>query len=406
MTERLAQFIVAFVLLTAASLAGAASLDDLEKQIYEGEAKDTVLHQMEFVSEAFRQGELDRGKVVLDDALENISSLYADSESALAARSKWKEEGSKEFKGEPYERTMLYYYRGLMDLWEGQYDNAGASFRGGLLQDAFAEDDQYRSDFLVLMLLNVWATRLIDSYLADEAYDEFIKFKHDEIPDDFIPDPKTHSLILIETGASPRKLLDGVGGYQLVYRAGKKRKWPGVARKAYDNAASISLAGSTYDSVPVEDLYYQAATRGGRAVDKMIEGKASFKGNFTRVGSAMADIGTYASQVSQVASGFELSAGQAAGSMSFNTDAAHGVAIVGAAVLMIASHVKTKADDRYWSGLPDAVSAVFVPKLNGDEQIEVQVKNRETGQILKTDQVRLFNSPQGDVFGWYRSNPD
>lgn len=40
---------------------------------------------------------------------------------------------------------------------------------------------------------------------------------------------------------------------------------------------------------PMEDLYYQASTRGGREIDKILAGKAQFKATTGGVGSFLAD---------------------------------------------------------------------------------------------------------------------
>ena len=48
---------------------------------------------------------------------------------------------------------MAYYYRGVLYLRDGDYENARASFKGGMLQDGFAEEEQNRSDFALLSFL-------------------------------------------------------------------------------------------------------------------------------------------------------------------------------------------------------------------------------------------------------------
>ena len=108
-----------------------------------------------------------------DQALASIESVYANTETAEKARSLWNAEAYKDFKGEPYERAMAYYYRGLLYMREGDYENARASFKGGQLQDAFAAEEQNRADFALLTFLEGWASRCAGSEgLAVESFAE------------------------------------------------------------------------------------------------------------------------------------------------------------------------------------------------------------------------------------------
>ncbi|MFP3441488.1 hypothetical protein R0K18_27540, partial [Pantoea sp. SIMBA_133] len=91
---------------------------------------------------AYRAGYRQEAKNTLTQARLEIENVYADSDAARKARSIWYEEAEKDFKGEPYERAMVYLYLGLIYLEEGDYGNARASFLAGLLQDAFAEEEQ------------------------------------------------------------------------------------------------------------------------------------------------------------------------------------------------------------------------------------------------------------------------
>ena len=64
------------------------------------------------------------------EALDRIEAVYADNAKAEAARSKFTKENAKDFKGEPYERAMAYYYRGLAYLAEGDYRTPAPPSRG------------------------------------------------------------------------------------------------------------------------------------------------------------------------------------------------------------------------------------------------------------------------------------
>lgn len=308
------------------------SLQPLYRDLFQEGRRNEVLNLMEIGATAYRQGHHDIARTALDRAIGNIESVYADNEAARKARSLWYEEGAKDFKGEPYERTMVYFYRGLLFLESGDYGNARASFMSGLLQDAFAEEEQHSADFASMVFLAGWAARLDgNKKMAREHFEEFKAFH----PNGRVPEPGDNVLVIAETGKSPRKLADGVGHYELVYRRGKNFQ----ARQA-----RVEGNGVKADLYPFEDVYFQASTRGGRTVDRIIEGKVNFKKGSEKVGGTL----TAASENSMVA-GIAASSGGAV-SAGFNAITAMGVAAQG-----LSARAKTRADTRYWESLPDTL---------------------------------------------------
>jgi len=303
---------------------------------------DEVLKNMESGYEQFQSGGLKLSEQIFDQVLLNIETVFADSDSARKARSLWYSEDNKAFKGEPYERSMAYYYRGLLYLLNAEYGNARASFLGGLMQDAFAEEAQHRSDFASLMLLSAWSARLMGSdYLEKDGFDELLKFR----PDFILPDATHNTLVVVETGAAPRKLADGIGHYELVYRKGKGLE---------DVAVKMTHKGALLDLYPMEDLYWQASTRGGRQVDRIVKGKAVFKSEQANFGSGLSKVANNALMVSEL---FEESSEIALVS---------GVlSLVGVAQMAVATKVDARVDTRYWSNLP-AMLHVQTIKLEQD----------------------------------------
>ena len=308
-----------------------AELQPLYRELFEEGRRNEVLNLMEIGAAAWRTGHYDLARAALDEAILNIESVYADNEAARRARSLWYEEGEKDFKGEPYERAMVFYYRGLLFLRDGDYGNARASFLSGLLQDAFAEEEQHTTDFASLIFLAGWAARLDGNpTLAEQHFQEYRLFR----PDGPIPEAGDNLLVVAETGSAPRKLADGVGHYQLVYRRGK-----------YIRAHGARLAEPVpRDLFPAEDVFFQASTRGGRTVDRIIEGQVRFKKNTQATG----DVLTAASQNSAVA-GLSAAAGGAVAA-GFHTITAIGVAAEG-----LSARSRTRADTRYWHRLPDGL---------------------------------------------------
>ena len=354
---------LAALVATAASAsvcAGGQDLQDLIVARNAAPAEDLLVHEMRLGLSALRGGDREQAAASLDRVLYGIEAVYANTEGALAARSLWQEEGRKVFKGEPYERVMAYLYRGVVHLQEGEYDTARAAFEGGALQDAFAEDLQFRSDFHTMALLSAWSSHLNgDAELAAERLREF----NDDTGAD-VSIGQTSCLAVAESGAGPRKLLDGVGGYKLVYRRGKN----------IDAEHAFLSHDEGYIAYPVhvEDLYWQARTRGRREFDAIIEGKVRFVNEqearqdflfemenylgWQRI--AYRQLMTENSNV-QVDVGVPGTAGSALG-------------VAGAVAGFLMTKPKLKADKRAWDNLPDRLHAFVFPCERADKGLAVR----------------------------------
>src|SRR4051812_5792486 len=77
-------------------------------------AQDRVLWDYRLAASALRLGNLAEAKAKLDDAITRIGGIRANDETAKKARGYFSPERDKTFIGEPYERVMAYYYRGLL----------------------------------------------------------------------------------------------------------------------------------------------------------------------------------------------------------------------------------------------------------------------------------------------------
>jgi hypothetical protein len=291
-----------------------------------------VLNEMEIGARAFWRGDYAVAKPALDDAIMRIDAVFAGSPNAANARKLWYDEGSKDFKGEPYERAMAFLYRGLIYLHDADYENARAAFRSGLLQDAFAEEGQNRSDFALLLYLDAWASHLNgDKDLRDETLVQLKLLR----PEFGGIGEKDDTLILAETGQAPRKLGDGLDHAFFVYRRGKP---------ILENQVQVLNGAAVLQTVPMEDIYYQASTRGGREIDKILAGKAQFKATTGGVGSFLAD-----TSVNLASNNSAFSAnGQYGGAVA-------AVGVMSGVLLMVSSSAKPQADVRTWSSLPDTV---------------------------------------------------
>lgn len=364
-----------------------AYLQPLYRDLYAEGQRNEVLNRMEIGTAAFYQGDLDIAREQFDAALDMIETVYADNPAAHRARSLWHAEEDKDFKGEPYERAMAYYYRGLIYLIDGDYGNARASFMSGLMQDAFAEEEQHRADFTSLMLLAGWsAERMGQPQLAQEAYSELLSFR----PEFPLPEPDHQVLIISETGTSPRKLADGMGHYELVFRRGRNFK---------EEQVTFMTAQGELPLLTAEDVYFQATTRGGRPIDAIIAGQARFQQATATSGEAFSAIGA----------GYRTIGGVAGHSGTRQTGNILGLA--GVAQQALSTRVQPRADTRYWHRLPDRIHSHTLPAeelttLGTPSDWQVQYTNG-TGEQVTAPRGRFhhWTDPAGYQLIWHSSRP-
>ena len=371
---------IALLALAAASAAPAqADYAGEAARLRSAPAKDATLYTLQAGVAALAENRTAESAELFDGALASIEGMFANTEGAAKARSLWYEEGAKDYKGEPYERAMAFWYRGLLYLSEGDYENARASFRGGILQDAFAEEEQHRSDFASLMMLEGWTNQLNgDKGQAADAYKEAARLR----PDWKAPQKDANVLVIAELGGSPRKVGDGIGNHEIVYR--KAKRMP-------ERSIRIELDGKPVAPSQAEDLFYQAATRGGRPVDRLIAGKVTFQNVTGGIGEAA---GSIASELSV----WNAAAGGGSG------NALGAVAAVGAIASIISVNVKPRADVRYWNNLPETVHMATLRDNGLPQQVKVALFD-EAGQPVdsNTVQVHKWIDKRGNVLVWIKT---
>jgi hypothetical protein len=269
-----------------------------------------------------------------DEAIARVEEIYADDANARKARSVFNAEAVKDFKGEPYERAMLYYYRGLLYVHEGDFQNARAAF---LAADrhvtlSSAEAAGFKSDFGMLKYLAGWASycdndAVRGEHLVSEAREMDTRVQA-------LPQSPANSLLLVETGPAPQKWGDGEHKQILKFKPGDG---PVIAPR-------VRTGTGLLDDLPVAaDIVYQATTRGGREVDGIMAGKATFKQNAGAVGDTAMNVGLQAAMI---------------GSMSGNRDVAN-AGLAGMFIGLIAKSAEAAAnpaaDTRSWDTLPAQV---------------------------------------------------
>jgi tetratricopeptide (TPR) repeat protein len=316
----------------------------------------------------------DVARKAFDQAIQRVEAIYADDPNAARARSVFNAEKVKDFKGEPYERAMLYYYRGLLYLHDGDYQNARASFLAAdrHVSLSSAESTAFKSDFGLMKYLAGWASACDDdgprsAALVSEARgaDPLIARLQEALPS---------ALVLVDSGPAPVKWGGGTQHEVLKFRAGT----------GDDPDLALVLGGerSSQWSV-VGDLAHQATTRGGREIDGIMAGKAKFKDNTDAVGTVASDIGTRAALMGAI-----------------NND--RGMANLGMAGMLIgliakgvAASAVAAADTRAWDTLPGRILMHGAPTL-GEAPVQFAIDGRTVPASLQATHGRC-------AFAWVRT---
>lgn len=245
---------------TAYAASKPPSLRPFFEALYEGGENNAVLNYQKLGLAAIEAGEWSVAESAFDAALTRIETIFSEDAAAAGARSNWENETFKDYKGEPYERAMAYYYRGLLYLREGDFENASASFRAGEYQDTMSSEAQHRSDFGVLSYLAGWAARCN----GDEsvAADQFDAARDAGFT---VPATGDRTLVLAESGRAPIKQRFGIRQQFLTYS---------VPFSTDDTLVpEVRLADDAIELDTSTSIFLQAATRGQRGMDAILAGK-------------------------------------------------------------------------------------------------------------------------------------
>jgi hypothetical protein len=293
-------------------------------------AKDKLLWDYRLSATAMRRAQFSEAKQLLDDALLTLDGIYGRDKSAKKSRGVFHEESRKTFIGEPYERVMAYFYRGILYWMDGEPDNARACFRSAQIADSDTENKTYAGDYALLDYLD----GLASAKLAGDGSDAFKRAQSEarmEKPPPY--DTSANVLFFVEYGNGPIKYATGPYHEQLRFRPGP----PGAV------SATVRVDGQVLHARPYDDLYFQASTRGGRVMDYVLANKAVFKSTTDVVGDA------------SIISGALLAAGD-----NGRTAEEVGVGLVALGVLskLVSSATTPQADTRMWDHLPQYLSFV------------------------------------------------
>ncbi len=338
--------------------------------------RNWVLNLNELAVSAMRNGDHAIARQALDEAIIQLEVIYGDDPRARRARSLFYAENSKIFKGDPHERSMTFFYRGVLYMQDKEWDNARACFRSAIIMDAFAEDSQYRGDWTLFDYLigvcDIQLNRISqagDAFkLAGESYREFRggypatrafssggNATNYPLLEELLPFAEaTNLLVLTQHGKGPRKIAASNHGELLTYAPGGGRR----------DEVLIAVNGTVLGGPQITDsVTYQAMTRGGRELDAILGRQAFFKSASGTVGG----IGILAGSVILIDGLDDSDSGQAW--------VGAGVLAAGAAVSGLSALAQPQADTRAWRTLPDALGFLPIRNPSGAAAIEVKFAN-------------------------------
>ena len=293
-----------------------------------GPPQDRALWDFRVAASALRFGQVELAEERLDSGL-SLSSAATSGPSAAAASSRrmFRKESDKPFVGEPYERVMANFYRGLLYWMEGEPDNARALFRNGQFIDSDTTDRTYAGDWVLLDYLDGLITRRLGGDGRDARQRAEAAAKRALPP----YNPDSNVFLVVEYGRGPRKIAAGASGELLRFQVTPSR----LVR------ARLTVADEVVDLPPYDDLNYQASTRGGRVMDFVLGNKAVFKDRASNVGDA-ALFGAIATH--------ELGRGED------KDQAALALMAIGILSKVASSATQATADTRTWDNLPQYLS--------------------------------------------------
>jgi tetratricopeptide (TPR) repeat protein len=304
-----------------------------------------------------RAGDFAAATEALDRALPLINAGVSGTTDARKARGLFNRESVKAFLGEPYERVMANYYRGVLYWQAGETENARACFRTAQIHDASNESSN-RCDFVTLDYLDGLASAMTGDTgegpmaLARASRDKWaLEY---ELPDYHA---KANVLVFLETGHGPTKVSEGEHRERLGYQ-------PGDSPVA---AIAVEVGGHVVATPAWDSLSKQAMTRGGREMDQILSNKADAKENTDAVGDAA------------------LAAGLITAAAGGDGRVAGGLAALGALSKLSSMAMKPEADTRCWDTLPETLAFAAFEATDGERSVRIKFLGRDGGVLAEKE---------------------
>lgn len=335
--------------------------------LYAEGPRNETLNWMKIGSRAIQIGSWPNARTAFDECIRHIESLQKGNPNAEEAKDTFTAEEIKPFKGEPYERVMVYLYRALIYYQEGDYSNCIAACKSGFLQDQSSEGQEYLADFQSLEFLTCLAWQKMGR--PSDAADAWIRLRklNDRLPEK-MPEVGDRPLVVLQYGGAPIKIAFGNYGEKLGFQ---------------ESSSSASAVGVPSGWIaPGDNLAYQATTRGGRQMDHVLGDKAVFKGATDAAGSVLVVGGAVAAM-------------EGLKRKDDTTAIAGGAAVLAGIVSKaLSASSNPRADTRAWNTLPAVIFLGLGPLNENTKEIEVEfLTNGGNGRVTK--KIPVSKNPQG-----------
>ena len=362
------------------------------KRFQAAKENEKVLAAVTVAHDLLGENYVDEAQGYLEKAGQIIEAVYRTDRHAAKAASLWHGESAKIFRGEPYERCMTFLYKGLTYLLKGELENARNCFRSSSIQDAFAAESQFASDFFIANYLEALCEEHMtpNNPAAAEIVGRIGQYK-----DTFRrPSKSDNLLVLCETGKAPGKIKEGEYGERLVFVEGRDPVW----------AIEMSAGQEKWYVYDAGNLFYQAATRGGRFVDCILHRKAMYK----KAAGISANVFWSAAIVCFVAAS-QQSSGDSRQALLI---AGAGCAAVGVTLYIVMKMITPSADTRAILALPNRLYLRSCALPPGARQLAFRFYDRYMNEVLSERSVTLPDNPnpslvlylteQGQASSWGR----
>jgi len=344
---------------------------DGNAQLAVAPAKDRALWEYRIAAAALRRAQFDEAKAKLDDALAVSAANYGQINSEAAkSRRMFRNESDKPFIGEPYERVLASYYRGVLYWRDGEPDNARALFRSGELFDSDTEDKTYASDYVLLDYLDGLVSVKLGGDGADALKRARANAKQQGHATPPAYNPKANVMFFAEYGQGPRKYSGGEYGELLKF----------YTQQSKIRSARLQVDGQTTALPPYDDINFQATTRGGRLMDHVLGNKAVFKQTTDAIGD-VALVGAV---------------GAAEYGSRDSEKAALGLAAIGLISKITSAATTPQADIRSWENIPQYLSFAALQLASGDHVATLEFLDANGQAVPQLTQHFTITVPAAD----------
>jgi tetratricopeptide (TPR) repeat protein len=314
------------------------------RRIYEAQIREEpqsrTLYVLRLGTLELDEANLDAAREKFVKAAENMESFQATGEAKALIGT----ESSKEYKGDPYELMMAWWYLGLLDYMHGDLNKALPSFRSAAFAKGGVKEEQYMNYAPAVFLMMARTYQAMgDSGKAEEEYKEAKDVERVPLEGviEQLRNPANNLLVVVGLGEGPYKY--GAGEYNRIAKIGQRHYSERYA-DVYVDGQSVGRAET------VDDMYFQASTRGGRAIEGVLAGKAVLKG------------------ASEVGAGVAFATAATARSRRTQENAL----IVGVALLATSLATRPEADLRSWETLPDKIQMMAAKVAPGRHRVTIR----------------------------------